>query len=86
MEQAIHRISKAPKYHLLVVCLDESPENVPKAHQSSALDAGVTMTNQIVFDVFTNAINAAHILNKDRAFVDSLKKVRSRLPPTRKLR
>jgi alpha-L-fucosidase 2 len=70
-----------PKYHWLVVCPDESPENAPKAHQGSPLDAGTTMTNQIVFDVFSTVINAAHILNKDKAFVDTLQKMRSRLAP-----
>lgn len=70
-----------PKYHWLVICPDESPENAPKAHQGSPLDAGTTMTNQIVFDVFSNVINAAHILNKDKAFADTLQNMRSRLPP-----
>jgi alpha-L-fucosidase 2 len=70
-----------PKYHWLVVCPDESPENAPKAHQGSPLDAGTTMTNQIVFDVFSTVINAAHILNKDKAFVDTLQNMRSRLAP-----
>jgi alpha-L-fucosidase 2 len=70
-----------PKYHWLVVCPDMSPENAPQAHQGSSLDAGVTMTNQIVFDVFSTAIEAAQILNKDAAFVDTLKQMRSRLPP-----
>ena len=70
-----------PKYHWLVICPDESPENAPAAHQGSSIDAGVTMTNQIVFDVFTNAIDAATILNKDKAFVDTLKQKRSRLAP-----
>ena len=70
-----------PKYHWLVICPDESPENAPRAHQCSSLDAGVTMTNQIVFDVFTNAIDAATILNKDKAFADTLKQKRSRLAP-----
>jgi alpha-L-fucosidase 2 len=70
-----------PKYHWLVVCPDESPENAPKAHQGSPLDAGTTMTNQIVFDVFSTVINAAHILNKDKAFVDTLQKMRSGLAP-----
>ena len=32
-----------PKYHWLVICPDESPENAPKAHQGSSIDAGVTM-------------------------------------------
>ena len=70
-----------PKYHWLVICPDESPENAPAAHQHSSLDAGVTMTNQIVFDVFTTAIDAAKILNKDKAFVDTLIQKRSRLAP-----
>ena len=70
-----------PKYHWLVICPDESPENATAAHQHSSLDAGVTMTNQIVFDVFTTAIDAAKILNKDQAFADTLKQKRSRLAP-----
>ncbi len=70
-----------PKYHWLVICPDESPENAPAAHQGSSLDAGVTMTNQIVFDVFTTAIDAASILHKDQAFADTLKEKRSRLAP-----
>jgi alpha-L-fucosidase 2 len=70
-----------PKYHWLVICPDESPENAPAAHQHSSLDAGVTMTNQIVFDVFTTAIDAAKILNKDKTFVDTLIQKRSRLAP-----
>lgn len=70
-----------PRYHWLVICPDESPENAPNAHQGSSIDAGVTMTNQIVFDVFTTAIKAATILNKDELFADTLKHLRSRLAP-----
>ncbi len=70
-----------PKYHWLVVCPDMSPENAPAAHQGSSLDAGVTMTNQIVFDVFSTAIDAAKILNKDKAFADTFKQKRSQLAP-----
>ncbi len=70
-----------PKYHWLVLCPDMSPENAPAAHQGSSLEAGVTMSNQIIFDVFTNAIDAAKILNKDEAFADTLKQKRSRLAP-----
>jgi alpha-L-fucosidase 2 len=70
-----------PKYHWLVICPDESPENAPQAHQGSSLDAGVTMSNQIVFDVFSTAIRAADILKKDKAFVDTLKQLRNRLAP-----
>jgi len=70
-----------PKYHWLVVNPDESPENTPRAHQSSALDAGVTMTNQIIFELFSTTINASEILKKDKPFADTLKQMRSRLAP-----
>jgi alpha-L-fucosidase 2 len=72
---------KHPKNKWLVVNPDMSPENAPKAHQGSSLDAGTTMTNQIVFDVFTSAIHAASRLNKDISLVDSLKLLRSKLAP-----
>jgi alpha-L-fucosidase 2 len=70
-----------PRNHWLVVNPGNSPENAPAAHDGSSLDAGVTMDNQIVFDVFSKAINAAQILKKDASFVDSLKTLRDRLPP-----
>lgn len=70
-----------PTNHWLVINPDESPENAPEAHQGSSLDAGVTMSNQIVFDVFSSVIKAAEILHKDAAFVDTLKQMRSRLAP-----
>ena len=70
-----------PKYHWLVVNPGTSPENAPKAHGGSSLDAGTTMDNQIVFDVFSTAIRAAELLKKDAAFADMLKQKRSKLPP-----
>ncbi|WP_069660993.1 glycoside hydrolase family 95 protein [Arcticibacter eurypsychrophilus] len=70
-----------PNYHWLVVNPDESPENAPSAHQGSSLDVGVTMTNQIVFDVFSTAIRAAGILGKDKDYADTLLMKRSRLAP-----
>jgi alpha-L-fucosidase 2 len=70
-----------PKYHWLVINPDMSPENAPKAHQGSSLDAGTTMTNQIISDVFSSVIQAGEILNKDKAFIDTLKQMRKRLPP-----
>ena len=74
-------LTEHPVYHWLVISPDESPENAPKAHDGSSLDAGVTMTNQIVFDVFSTAIRAANILHKDAAFADTLMQQRSRLAP-----
>ena len=70
-----------PAYHWLVINPDMSPENAPKAHQGSSLDAGTTMTNRIVFDIFNTVIRAAAILHKDEAFADTLKQLRNRLPP-----
>lgn len=70
-----------PKYHWLVMCPDMSPENSPAGRQGASIDAGVTMTNQIVFDVFSTAIKAASILHKDAAFGDTLTFLRSKLPP-----
>lgn len=72
-----------PTNHYLIINPDESPENAPQAHQGSSLDAGVTMSNQIVFDVFSNVIKAAQALKKDAAFIDTLKQMRSRLSPMR---
>ena len=40
-----------------------------------------TMTNQIIFELFSTTIKAAEILKKDAAFVDTLKQMRKRLPP-----
>lgn len=70
-----------PQYKWLVVSPGNSPENAPKAHDGSSLDAGTTMDNQIVYDVFSSTIRTAQILGKDAAFVDTLKQMRSRLAP-----
>lgn len=70
-----------PKLGYLVANPDESPENAPQAHQGSSLDAGVTMTNQIIFDVFSTTIRAAELLKTDAAFIDTLVRKRSRLAP-----
>jgi len=70
-----------PKNNWLVISPDESPENAPKAHDNSSIDIGVTMTNQIIFDVFSTAIKAAQILNRDAKLIDTLKQKRSRLAP-----
>lgn len=70
-----------PKNKWMVVNPGNSPENAPAAHDGSSLDAGVTMDNQIVFDVFNTAIRAAEILKKDASFIDTLKTLRAKLPP-----
>jgi alpha-L-fucosidase 2 len=70
-----------PRSGWLVTAPDMSPENAPAAHGGSSLDIGVTMTNQIIFDVFTTAIKAANLLGVDRKFSDSLATARNSLPP-----
>jgi alpha-L-fucosidase 2 len=70
-----------PHNHWLVLCPDMSPENSPKSHQGASIDAGTTMSNQIVFDIFSKTIRAAEVLHKDAAFVDTLREMRSRLAP-----
>jgi alpha-L-fucosidase 2 len=70
-----------PKYKWLVVTPSTSPENAPQAHGGSSLDAGTTMDNQIVFDVFSTAIRVADLLNTDKSFADSLRQMRAKLPP-----
>jgi len=68
-----------PAHQWLVVVPSMSPEN---AHQSGvSIAAGTTMDNQLVFDVFSNVIRAAEVLSTDKAFADSLKTMRDRLPP-----
>ncbi len=71
-----------PTKKWLVVNPGTSPENAPKAHGGSSLDAGATMDNQIVFDVFKNTIRAAEILDgRDQEFMDTLRQMLKRLPP-----
>lgn len=70
-----------PKRKYLVVNPGTSPENAPSTRPNVSFDAGCTMDNQIVFDALSAAINAAEILGKDAALVDTFKTVRRRLPP-----
>jgi len=69
-----------PRYHWMVVNPGTSPENAPRAHGGSSLDAGTTMDNQIVFDIFSTVIRAAAELHKNDAFIDTLRMLRSKLP------
>ncbi|MDC6387452.1 glycoside hydrolase family 95 protein [Maribacter sp. PR1] len=70
-----------PNYPYLVIAPGNSPENAPEAHQGSSITAGSTMDNQLVFDVFSTAIQASKILGVDSDFSDSLVNIRTKLPP-----
>jgi alpha-L-fucosidase 2 len=71
-----------PKSGHLVVCPSMSPENVHKVSGAeAALAAGVSMDNQIVFELFSHVARAAEILGEDAAFAEELLTARRRLPP-----
>ncbi|MBO9658955.1 MAG: glycoside hydrolase family 95 protein [Chitinophagaceae bacterium] len=70
-----------PVHHWLVSNPDMSPENSPRGRSGASIDAGTTMTNQIIFDIFSSTIRAAEVLKKDAAFADTLRAMRKRLPP-----
>lgn len=72
-------LQEEPTHKWLVVAPSMSPENT---YQSGVgISAGTTMDNQLVFDVFANAIKAASVLNIEKAFTDTLKSMIKRLPP-----
>lgn len=72
-----------PQKGWLVVTPSNSPENIPAFNKqvSAALYAGCTMDNQLVFDLFSNTIQAAKTLNTDTELVEQLEFLRSKLPP-----
>jgi len=69
-----------PTHKWLVVSPSVSPENTPTGHPS-ALIAGCTIDNQLLFDLFTKTIKAAKLLKKDPALMADFQKILDRLPP-----
>ncbi|MEZ4926751.1 MAG: glycoside hydrolase family 95 protein [Saprospiraceae bacterium] len=72
-------LQKDPKSGWLVLCPSMSPEN--SHHPKTSISAGTTMDNQLVFDVFSNAINASRALAEDQVYADSLQTMLTQLPP-----
>ncbi len=72
-------LQEAPENNWLVVAPSMSPEN--KYVGSVGVSYGTTMDNQLVFDVFSNAINASKVLGIDTEFADSIAVMKKRLPP-----
>lgn len=64
----------------LIVSPSISPENAPQK-TGVKLAAGVTMDNQLLFDLFTHSIAAANILEKDKAIIKRWHKIIEQLPP-----
>lgn len=68
-----------PVHQWLVVAPSMSPEN--QHTKGVTMTAGTTMDNQLVFDVFSNLINASAVLDADHAFADSIKSLKDKLAP-----
>lgn len=72
-------LQSEPTNDWLVVNPSMSPEN--RHPGGTSLAVGNTMDNQLVFDVFSNLIDAVEILGQDKAFADTVQIMKDRLPP-----
>ena len=80
----VDALQEEPEHKWLVVCPSMSPENAFMSDSIAgkvSITAGTTMDNQIVFELFSNTINASKLLGIDRSFNDTLRTMRDRLPP-----
>ena len=71
---------KHPTKGWLVVCPGESPEHGGKG-RPSPLDAGVTMDNQIVTELYTNVLEAARIVDNHDSLLSVVGSQLKQLPP-----
>jgi alpha-L-fucosidase 2 len=87
-------LSVDTKTGYLVVAPSNSPENTPgmftytvqnpdgsEKKERCSIFGGVTMDNQMVFDLLANTASAAKILGIDKTFADSLSALSYKLPP-----
>lgn len=74
---------KDPNNGWLVTAPSNSPENAFRLSNGKVAHvcAGPTIDNQIIRALFTHVIDAANILNKDKAFTHKLVYAKSQLPP-----
>jgi alpha-L-fucosidase 2 len=80
----VDALQEESDHHWLVVSPSMSPEHSfisDKTVGAVSLTEGATMDNQIVFDLFSNTIAAAGVLQTDHQFIDTLKAKLNRLPP-----
>lgn len=73
-------LQKHPTKGWLVVCPGESPEHGGKG-RPTPLDAGVTMDNQIVTELYTNVLEAAKILGDNNSTLSTINNQLKQLPP-----
>jgi alpha-L-fucosidase 2 len=74
-------LTEEPEHGWLVIAPSNSPENSPAHHPESAVSAGTTMDNQLVFDLLTKTKEAAKLLNTDTDFIADMDMVIEKLPP-----
>lgn len=72
---------REPLHNWMVVSPSMSPENAAQGRQGFSIAAGTTIDNQIVFDLFSNTIQAARTLGVDKNLVGELINMRKKLPP-----
>lgn len=71
---------KHPRLGYLVICPGESPEHGGKGRKSP-LDAGVTMDNQIITELFTEVLQAAKVLGDSNPLLQTIREQLPQLPP-----
>ncbi len=71
---------KHPRLGYLVICPGESPEHGGKGRKSP-LDAGVTMDNQIVTELFTEVLQAAKVLDDNNPLLQTIREQLPQLAP-----
>ena len=72
-----------PKTKYLEVCPSLSPEHTPYNYSPTSVNTGVTMDNQLLFDLFGKTIKAASLLKRDSAEMATFKTAMDSLPPMR---
>lgn len=73
-----------PEYGWMVTCPSNSPEHGPEGDEKKGAPstiAGCTMDNQIVFELFSNTLQACRILGEEVSYADRLQQMINRLPP-----
>jgi len=72
-------LQEEPQHKWLVMAPSMSPENTYE--KGVGVAAGTTMDNQLIFDVFSNIVQASKTLGVDQAFADSVHTALQKLPP-----